>query len=569
MRDDILGIDFGTTNSAMAFIEMEEPHIIKNNEGTATTPSVVHFPSKGEPIVGQEAKHHVLVDPGHTVRSIKRKMGTGTADRYGRRKYPPEAIGAYIIKKIVNDASAQVKRKFNRTIITVPAYFRNQERQAVKDVAEIAGLAVSRVINEPTAAALAFGYKADEERTVLVYDFGGGTFDVSILTLGDGFFDVDATSGDSKLGGDDIDERLGRLIIKRLKDEMEVDVSRDLAVLQTIREAAEAAKIELSSRMETRISIPFVTDRRKRTRAFDMELSRKEFNTLIKPFIRRTGPPIERALADAGLQIEDIEDVILVGGTTRIPALQEHLSRMFGRKVTHSVNPDEAVALGAALASMETGEERKGRGVDVSDVISHSLGVLTVGNVFSRIIKRNTKIPIKCKQTYSNFAPFTPQVKIEVFQGDDEVADKNELLGDFLVEVEPMPPGMNKIDVTFRIGEEFGILEVKAQDHDSGNERVVRVESRGVLTKGSKKRWMELISVRPLIELVFNEEKGKKRVTKLVHPNSMLEEIRSELITYGLIDADSILQRDGSWLDLGKSIQEAGMTDGTVITIGT
>jgi molecular chaperone DnaK len=447
-------------------------------------PSIVYFKSENEVIVGEPAKRNLIVHPERTVSSIKREMGTDFKKKIGRYKFPPEYIGACIFKKLADDAQKRTGKRFVDAVVSVPANYSDSQRQSIKDAAEIAGLHVLRMINEPTAAALAYGIREDRDRKVLIYDFGGGTFDVSILSVASGFFDVDTSAGEHRLGGDDIDACIEEYVGKRLYGQFGVDVKKDLALHATLREASEEAKIALSSVDSTTINIPFVAANKP---PFSMVLTRAQLNSMISDLIERTKKPVEQALNDASLEKSEIDDILLVGGTTLIPAVREFVTQYFGKEPLKG-DPYEAVALGAAIAGTEfiAEKSRTAKNIEISDVISSSLGVEIADGTISKIIERNTKIPIVRTRNYTNAMDFVDKVVIPVYQGEGEHPEENEFLGEFWISIEPMPWHQNKIEVTFEVGKEFGILNVTAKDTDSGNQRTVKLEAR------SRKNWKRI-----------------------------------------------------------------------------
>ena len=544
----ILGIDFGTTNSKMAFIEMDEPTIIENREGLINTPSVVYFKENGEVLVGEEAKHNLISYPTRTVASIKRKMGTGFKKKVGNESYPAEYIGAHIFRKILFDAEARTGLRFNAVVVSVPANFSDDQRQAIKDSAEIAGINVVKLINEPTAAALAYGFKEENEKKIMVYDFGGGTFDVSILSIGDGFFDVDASFGENKLGGDDIDQLIANMICRQIASEHEINIKKDLSALQSIIDAAEAAKCALSSTVSTNIKLPFIgKGANDEPIKFEYDLNRKQFNKMIAGVVERTKKPVEQALQDAALGMNEIDEIILVGGTTKIPYVQEFIKKTFNKKPKYSTDPYQVVALGAAVSSLEISRgtsRKKAKRIEISDVISRSLGVLTADGTVSHIIKRNTKIPITRTKTYTNAWPFIREVIIPAYEGENIFPDKNQFLGDFWVDIEPMPLHRNQIDISFNVGEEFGILNVNAVDIKSGNKREVKMKSSGRLSAKEKNKWMMKMS-NMMCRSVRIENKVLRSTTVLnVHPNMRISDIKTELKKLNFLgDGEELYQK--------------------------
>ena len=472
----VIGIDLGTTNSCVAVLEGGEPQIIANNEGMRTTPSVVAFTKDGERIVGEPAKRQAVTNAERTVTSIKTHMGTDYKVDIDGKGYTPQEISAIILQKLKSDAEGYLGQQVTEAVITVPAYFTDAQRQATKDAGRIAGLDVKRIINEPTAAALAYGMdKLDEEKKILVFDLGGGTFDVSILEIGDGTFEVLATAGNNRLGGDDFD----KVIIDYLADEFKkaegVDLRSDKMALQRLKEAAEKAKKELSSTMSTNINLPFITATAEGPKHMNIDLSRAKFNELTADLVEKTMGPTKSALADAGLSVSEIDDVLLVGGSTRIPAVQEAVKNFIGKEPHKGINPDECVAAGAAIqAGVLTGEVND---LLLLDVTPLSLGIETMGNVMTKIIERNTTIPTKKSQVFSTAADNQTAVDIHVLQGERSMAYDNTTLGRFqLSEIPPAPRGIPQIEVTFDI-DANGIVHVTAKDLGTGKEQKVTITS--------------------------------------------------------------------------------------------
>ena len=477
----IIGIDLGTTNSCVAVMEGGEAVVIPNPEGDRTTPSVVAFKDGGERLVGKVAKRQAVTNPERTISSIKRQMGTDHRVTVEGKSYTPQEISAMILQKMKNDAEAYLGEPVSEAVITVPAYFTDAQRQATKDAGRIAGLEVKRIINEPTAAALAYGLGKDADQLIMVYDLGGGTFDVSIIEMGDGVQEVKATAGNNHLGGDDFDERLVNYLVEEFRKANGIDLRQDKMAHQRLIEAAEKAKIELSGMTTTQVNLPYITADATCPKHLDMTITRAKFNELTADLVEKTMAPVRQALSDAGLSPSDIQKVLLVGGSTRIPAVQEAVKSFMGKEPSKGINPDECVALGASIQGSVLAGETKG--LLLLDVTPLSLGVETLGNLTDRVIERNTIIPAKKSKIYSTAADGQTSVEIKVLQGEREMAADNKLLGNFqLTGIPAAPRGVPQIEVTFDI-DANGIVHVSAKDLGTGREQSITITSSTNMSK--------------------------------------------------------------------------------------
>ncbi len=565
----VIGIDLGTTNSCVAVMEGGEAVVIPNPEGNRTTPSVVGFKKDGERIVGETAKRQAITNPDGTIISIKRHMGTNHKETIQGKDYSPQEISAIILQKLKSDAEAYLGQPVTQAVITVPAYFNDSQRQATKDAGKIAGLEVLRIVNEPTAAALAYGLEKSEDQTILVYDLGGGTFDVSILELGDGFFEVKATSGDNKLGGDDFDQVIIDYLVAEFKKEQGVDLSKDKAAVQRLKDAAEKAKKELSGVMTTTISLPFITMADGVPQHLELNLTRAKFEELSASLVERTLGPTRQALSDAGMTAGDIDKIVLVGGSTRIPAVQEAVKKLTGKEPHKGVNPDEVVALGAAVqAGVLTGDVKD---VVLLDVTPLSLGIETAGGVFTKMIERNTTIPTSKSQVFSTYADNQPSVEIHVLQGERSMAAGNKTLGRFMLgDIPPAPRGVPQIEVTFDL-DANGIVNVSALDKGTGKSQKITITSSSGLSEEEIEKMMKDAELnaeedrkrRELVEaknnadqLIYSVEKTIKDLGDKVDAGEIQKAEEAKEKTKKALESDNVEEINAATEELTQIIQQ-------------
>ena len=545
----IIGIDLGTTNSCVAVMEGGEPVVITNAEGARTTPSVVAFTKDGERLVGQIAKRQAITNPDRTIASIKRHMGASFKVDIDGKSYNPQEISAMVLQKLKADAEAYLGETVTQAVITVPAYFSDSQRQATKDAGRIAGLEVLRIINEPTAASLAYGLDKDDSHKILVYDLGGGTFDVSILEIGDGVFEVLATNGDTKLGGDDFDDRVMNYIADSFQKDNGIDLRKDRMALQRLKEAAEKAKIELSGAMSTNINLPFITADMTGPKHLDLTLTRAKFEELTADLVERTIIPMQNALRDAGLSCNQVDKVILVGGSTRIPAVQAAVKKVTGKEPFKGINPDECVAVGAAIQAGVLGGEVKD--VLLLDVTPLSLGIETEGHICTKLIERNTTIPTTKSQVFSTAADGQTTVEIHVLQGERPMAYDNKTLGRFqLTGIPAAPRGVPQIEVTFNI-DRNGIVNVSAKDLGTGNEQKVTITASTNMTEEEINQ-----RVKEAEQFAEADKQKKEEIETLNHADSLVYEMEKQLKENG----DKLTEEDKTTvqneIDAFKKVRE-------------
>ena len=559
----IIGIDLGTTNSCVAVMEGGKPTVVTNTEGQRTTPSVVGFAKNGERLVGDAAKRQAVTNADKTVSSIKRHMGTDFKVTIDDKKYSPQEISAMILQKLKKDAENYLGEPVTEAVITVPAYFNDAQRQATKDAGKIAGLDVKRIINEPTAAALAYGLDNENEQKIMVYDLGGGTFDVSVIEIGDGVIEVLATAGDNRLGGDDFDERITRYMIDEFKKQEGVDLGLDKMALQRLKEAAEKAKKELSSATTTNINLPFITATADGPKHFDMNLTRAKFEELVSDLIERTVIPVQNALRDAGIKPSDLSKVLLVGGSTRVPAVQEKVRQLTGHEPSKTLNPDECVAIGASIQGGKLAGDAGAGDIQLLDVTPLTLAIETLGGIATPSINRNTTIPTRGSQVFSTAEDNQSAVDIRVTQGERQFAKDNKLLGQFRLDgILPARRGVPQIEVTFDI-DANGIVNVSAKDKGTGKEQHITITSGTTMSESDIER-----AVKEAAEYEAQDKKRKEAVDTRNEADSMVFQTEKALADVGdqLSDADkSQVQADIEHLkDLLNKTNPEVMSDGEV-----
>ena len=562
----IIGIDLGTTNSCVAVMEGGQPTVIANTEGARTTPSVVAFTKTGERLVGEPAKRQAVTNAERTISSIKREMGTDYRVTIDEKKYSPQEISAMILQKLKKDAEGYLGETVSEAVITVPAYFNDAQRQATKDAGKIAGLDVKRIINEPTAAALAYGLDNEKEQKIMVYDLGGGTFDVSVIEIGDGVIEVLSTAGNNRLGGDDFDQKVTDWMIEEFKKAEGVDLSNDKMALQRLKEAAEKAKKELSSATTTNINLPFITATAEGPKHFDMNLTRAKFDELTHDLVEKTAEPVRRALSDAGITASELGQVLLVGGSTRIPAVQDKVKQLTGKEPSKNLNPDECVALGASVQGGKLAGDAGAGDILLLDVTPLSLSIETMGGIATRLIERNTTIPTKKSQIFSTAADNQTAVDINVVQGERQFAKDNKSLGQFRLDgIPPARRGVPQIEVTFDI-DANGIVNVSAKDLGTGKEQHITI------TAGSNMSDSEIDkAVKEAAEFEAQDKKRKEGIDTRNNADSMVFQVENALKEAGdKIDANdkAAVETDLNALkDLLAQTANAEMTDAQIADI--
>ena len=561
----IIGIDLGTTNSCVAVMEGGQPTVITNTEGERTTPSVVAFTKTGERLVGEPAKRQAVTNSEKTISSIKREMGTDYKVNIDGKSYSPQQISSMILMKLKNDAEGYLGEKVTEAVITVPAYFNDAQRQATKDAGKIAGLDVKRIINEPTAAALAYGLDNEKEQKIMVYDLGGGTFDVSVIEIGDGVIEVLSTAGNNRLGGDDFDQKITDYMLADFKAKEGVDLSTDKMALQRLKEAAEKAKKELSSATTTNINLPFITATAEGPKHFDMNLTRAKFDELTHELVEKTAEPVRRALSDAGITASDLGQVLLVGGSTRIPAVQEEVKRLTGKEPSKSLNPDECVALGASVQGGKLAGDAGAGDILLLDVTPLSLSIETMGGVATRLIERNTTIPTKKSQIFSTAADNQTAVDINVVQGERQFARDNKSLGQFRLDgIPPAPRGIPQIEVTFDI-DANGIVNVSAKDLGTGKEQHITITAGSNMSDADIDR-----AVKEAAEFEAQDKKRKEAIDTKNDADAMVFQTEKAMKEVGdKIDAADRSAVEADVQTLKDLLAKAGdeMTDAQVAEI--